>query len=280
MDLDKYITDNIDEIINNPNEFLNNTKKNKKKISKNNDISLNQDEDDIYGDDYDDFGFIYKKYESDSSDSDDGDDKIISNEKIISESNEDDYTNDIIDELYQDMYDKKYNKITKNELEKDNFQTLSINGNTTIENKKNDDESFEDDDGYYIINLINIFMLYYNNKFDKKEHFFSGVKDTKKDTSAQMELFFETIDEYKLLKKLFNKNNEDCMKLIYINSDQESKNDNIISELFLKWKYQIYMLELKYKKYISPSLLVCLNYIYENNIIDDWNIYNLRNIES
>jgi hypothetical protein len=48
------------------------------------------------------------------------------------------------------------------------------------------------DEGYYYINLINIFVKYYNEKFDKKENFFSGINN-EKDTSTLMEMFFECI---------------------------------------------------------------------------------------
>lgn len=47
--------------------------------------------------------------------------------------------------------------------------------------------------------------------------------------------------------------------------------------MFEKWNSQIYMFELDELKLFSPSLIVCLNYVYENNILNsDWNIYNLR----
>ena len=66
------------------------------------------------------------------------------------------------------------------------------------------------------------------------------------------------------------------MEQIYKESDDEK-----ISKLFDTniWDNQIYMFEFGKLKLYSPSLLVCLNYVYKNNLLnDDWNIYNLKNI--
>ena len=62
------------------------------------------------------------------------------------------------------------------------------------------------------------------------------------------------------------------------NNDIDTDTDKIL-ELFSKSENQIYMLDLGIKRYVSPSLLICLNYIYENQINENyWDIYNLRNV--
>lgn len=313
MDLEKYINENIDDIIDNPSEFIFDkfqTNTNKKKIVSFENININNNNDDyndddyydkIYGDvydnDFDDFGFVYPKNSEDSSDSLDTENLNNYDDKYL-EPNEDDYTEDIIGDLYQD----KYENIMNDEDVFEAFTNTNKNTNTNIITNKNTniianknaneiDNEFYNDDGYYFINLINIFIKYYNNKFDKIENFFSGINDTNNYTSYQMELFFESITEYNIVKKFFNLNDIECMKLIYMDSNIEinqnnemelnsSNNSDKILELFSKWDNQIYMLDFGINRFISPSLLVCLNYIYENKMFDDyWNIYNLRNIE-
>jgi hypothetical protein len=116
-------------------------------------------------------------------------------------------------------------------------------------------------------------MKYYNNKFDKNEHFFSDIKDLDKGTSNQMELFFDSVVEFKILKEKLGLTNEQCMDIIYTDSEPDKT-----LKLFDENQNQIYMLETNSNKFISPSLLICLNWIYQNNFIDSkWNIYNLRN---
>ena len=350
MDLDKYIGDNIDDILDNPNDYVfdgiinkkpflvNNKKvsfeldqkiKSGDKIKKNYNIEYNNTEhnnkydnsdyyDKIYGDiydddNYDDFGYVYKKNDSTDSDDEITDEIIdeITDEYIETEPNEDDYTEDIIGELYQNMYENKTNKIdivevfkniSQSELDKLETHELS---NSTIQTSLNNNQNknhdeFDDDDGYYFINLINIFMKYYNNKFDKIENFFSGIKGDEKSTSSQMELFYDAIIEYKTVKESFRLDDTNCMKLIYLdsdinnttqtndteinkdtdtdtNTDTNTDTDKIL-ELFSKCENQIYMLDLGFKRYVSPSLLICLNYIYENKIDSYWDIYNLRNV--
>ena len=216
--------------------------------------------------------------------------------------------------MYETKIDKvdiidMFKNLKKTDLEKIDYNEFkNINGNININDTKinKDEDDFEDDDGYYFINLINIFMKYYNNKFDKIENFFSGIKDNDNDnndndngTTSQMELFFDAIIEYKSVKKSYGLDDDACMRLIYLDSnsinDHEqtiiNNNTNLnnivdlnndtdkILELFSKEENQIYMLDLGIKRYISPSLLICLNYIYEKKLDGEyWNIYVLRNV--
>ena len=100
-----------------------------------------------------------------------------------------------------------------------------------------------------------------------------------------MELFFETIIEFNQLKEKINKDIEDeemkdnheslnnlALKFYFNNSDKMK-----IANLFTIWKGQIYRLEYDQTKIISPSIIVCLNYILENNLFEkEWNIFNLK----
>ena len=169
MDLDKYINDNIDEIIENSKNFLID------KTSVNNKIDIinnkNSNNIDINYEDED----------------------------------EDEYSEDIISELYQNMYESSninsniktnvidiFKNIKQNDLQKLDCD-IFISNNTKINNNENE---FLNDDGYYFFHLINIFTKYFNNKFNKNEHFFSDIKNLNSDTSNQMELFFDSIIEF------------------------------------------------------------------------------------
>lgn len=218
----------------------------------------------------------------------------LSNKNIYdNEPNEDNYEDDIIDELYEKMHEStqvKYNNnITDNEL----FQSLtnynsgdnifSLNKNNKFkknngfidekenyDNENNDDEN--KDDGYYFFNLLNIFMKYYNNKYDKLEHLFSNINDVNKDTSIQMELFFDAILEFKLYINQMELTSNEAMEQLYTESEPEK-----ISNMFTKWDKQIYMFEFGELKLFSPCLIICLNYIFVSQILnEDWKIYNLR----
>ena len=87
-----------------------------------------------------------------------------------------------------------------------------------------------------------------------------------------MEIFFDAIIEHKMMCEQMELNNNDAMKQLYTEFEPEK-----ISLMFEKWDKQIYMFELDELKLFSPSLIVCLNYIFEKNILNlSWNIYNLR----
>lgn len=215
------------------------------------------------------------------------------------EDNQDDYLNDNIGDLFQELYENnnfdsykpEYDNV-KNCVENKNISLENSNSNAntnensdtnsnsnTNENKIGIDELMNDD-GYYYFNLMNLFVKYYNNKFDKIDNLFSNVTDFEKGTSFQMELFMDSIIEYKLVKQTFFSNQLDLdsnvMKFIFENDSNREK----IANIFQVWEGQIYLLEINNQfNYISPSLIICLNWIYENNLSDEnWNIYNLKNI--
>jgi len=258
MDLDKFINDNIDEILTNPNDYVNELNINKKSNS-NKKVKFKQDNYNIYhGDDN-------NRDDNFNDNFNDFDDNNYNESDLYLESNNDEYddTNDYINELHQDMYEKKFYK----ELMENNSENIN-----------EDDINNEDNDENYYLNLINIFIKYYNEKFDKNEHFFSNITDYDKDTSNQMEMFFDLIFEYKILKNKLKLDDLELMKYIY--NENDNKNDNkLIENLFENWTDQIYVMEINNDKLYSPSLIICFNYIYENNLIDkSWNIFNLKNI--
>ena len=211
-------------------------------------------------------------------------DEILENTNFLLENdintvnslNEDDCQDDITSELYQSMYENKFNSDKSKQKVNFNLDNNNIFEFDNIDdNDKNNLIDLDIELGYYL-NLINIFMLYYNEKFEKSENFFSGVHNVDMDTSNQMELFFEAIVEYSTIKKNLDLNDSKMMEQIF--SKEKTKE---ILNLFENSSNQIYSLEFGFNdnKLISSSLLVCLNYIYENKLIDsDWNIYNLRNI--
>lgn len=312
MDLDKYIGENIDDILDNSYEFVNTNsdKKNKEKkviFSKHNDILNNYDNLDEDEKAYIDYNYEYyeninQEENCDEKNSDEENYNKENNIEYEKEPNEDDYTEDIMEELYHNMYEKNiyksdknksdiievFKNITQDDLknmendkynkyfdEKNNLKNQMTNMNNEINDEK---DELATDEEYYFFNLLNIFTKYYNNKYDKNENFFSGIVDLEKGTSNQMNYFFDAIIEYKMVKKDFKINDDECMKMIFNDSTDSEK----ILELFEKCKGQIYMLEFNTYRQISPSLLICLNYIHENNLINEnseWNIYNLRNVD-
>lgn len=301
INLDEYITDNLDNILDEPEKYIGNYK-NKKKVlfddSKNNIIEIDKSikytndnhdyYDDIDGKEYLEYNYEYFDNSNQYFDIDCDHEEYINDyynyeEQIIKNEDEtkyeDDYEDDIIDELYEKMHKSLEQK--KNEFINDNvfenlnnqdFNELTDKIDALTKTNNLHKESLENDNGYYFFHLMNIFMKYYNNKFDKKEHFFSNIKDVDIGTTNQMELFFDAIVEFKMLCEQMEISSEDAMKQLYSESEPEK-----ISKMFEKWDKQIYMFEHDKIKLFSPSLIICLNYIFEKNILNDnWNIYNLR----
>jgi hypothetical protein len=236
MDIDKFIDDNLDEILDNPSFFISteqNTKENK------NIINLN----------------IYEGEDLEEHD-------------------------DIID--IQDVHEMLEKKKNLNEKkEKDN-----------LENQNEDPE--------YYFKLINIFMIYYNNKYNKNENLFSNIKDKNKDTNSALELFFESIMEFKDLKEKLNIDGSSRASTYIDDSsrastyiDDSSRASTYIDDIDLLDKYydsdsdeivnlmnsydQVYCLEINEgnKKIITISLIICLNYVLVNKV-EKWNIFMLK----
>lgn len=296
MDISKYINENLDELIEDPEGFI---EKSLSIIGSNS----NPENEDICEDDFLD-DLHQKLYENKSGKSNIIIDNNINNQKEKkikfgqnqikefitqeSESNSDSESADGFEqeEEIQDFTDrfKEYNKIDE-ESDDDNLNQ----NDGTVENDLDEINDVcvqsEDDGMSFYFGLMNVFIKHYNNKFEKHDNFFTGIKDHLKDTSNPMELFFESIIEFKQLKNNISKDiedeeikqNDDSVNNLtlkfYFNYEDKQK----IAGLFNIWDGQIYCLEFDNTKIISPSLIVCLNYIVVNNLTNkDWTIFNLK----
>jgi hypothetical protein len=221
MDIDKFIDDNIEEILDNPAFFISeeqNTKENRKVVN------------------------IYE-----GEDLEEQDDLI-----------------DILD--VHEMLEKK---------------------KEAIKNHDNHDNLENPEDPEYYFKLINIFMKYYNDKYNKNENLFSNIENKFKDTNSALELFFEAIMEFNDLKEKFNMDGPsrassgiDAIDLLDKYYDYDSKE---IINLMNSYE-QVYCLEINEdnincledkKKIITISLIICLNYVLVNKI-EKWNIFILK----
>ena len=234
MDIDQYINDNLDEILDNTEQYIGTTKTLDKKPSKKH-ISWKEE--------------------------------IESTSIIVDERNEDEATNE---ELQGELLEEYYNK----KAEKEYLKSIGENCSDSDEEQQ---EELEEEISEHKLNLLNLFLIHYNEKYEKCENYFSNVKDIEKDTSNPMEFFFESIVEFKKLKEVLElEEDEKCME--YYSEDSDDKR---IGEIYTKFPSgQMYCLNFANKNIISPSLLVCLNYLSNNKKYlfeeKNWNIFNLR----
>ncbi len=279
MDISKYINDNLDDLINDPDEFIKNTTN----LVINDVDSKNEDDcqEDILGELHQ--SFYENNFNKESI--------IISNKnpKITFDSKETIYEFEKISTPDSNNEDSENQNVN---IDVDDTDDEPVQDFTQrfIEAEKSDDEDDElnenlDDSTSFYFNLMNVFIKYYNDKFEKHENFFSGIKDFKKDTSSAMELFFEAILEFNQLKDKINKDIEDeemkdnqeslnnlALKFYFNNTDKEK-----VSNLFEIWEGQIYCLDISGIKIISPSIIVCLNYILDKDLFEKkWNIFCLK----
>ena len=193
MNIDEYIKKHLNDLIDNPDFLTDNPDLIKIPNFINEEDHQHDDSDNGFDDEFDN-GF------------DDEFDKLNEPKELEPkelEPNEDDYQDDIKSELYQNMYERFLLTHSKEYLESNKTK------NTRVSEEESDDELddqldkelIKEKEMEYYINLMNIFMRYYNEKFEKTDNFFSGIKNTQSDTSEPMELFYEAIIEYNLLKK-------------------------------------------------------------------------------
>jgi hypothetical protein len=238
MDLTKYINDNLDEILDNTDDYIFTAKpQNLQKPVKH---------------------ITWKEELEESS-------------KIMDIQNEDEPTNDEIrEELFQDYYDKK--------LQKEYLKSIGQKVPDSDEEKT--EEEIEEEMSQYRLNLLNLFLIHYNEKYDKQENYFSDIKNVEKDTNNPMELFFEIIVEFKKMKEILELE-EDNKEEEYLNYWFEDSDDKNIDMMYTKFpEGQMYCLDYAKKRIITPSLFICLNYLINNKKelfeSKDWNIFNLR----
>jgi len=211
MDIDKFIDDNIEEILDNPAFFISseqNTKENRKVVN------------------------IYEGEDLEEQD-------------------------DVFDfEDIHEMLEKK---------------------KEAIKNPENPENHKNPEDPEYYFKLINIFMKYYNDKYNKNENLFSNIENKHKDTNSALELFFEAIMEFKDLKEKLNidgtSTGVEAIDLLDKYYDSDSKE---IVNLMNSYD-NVYCLEINEdnKKIITISLIICLNYVLVNKI-EKWNIFILK----
>jgi len=244
MDIDKFIDDNIEEILDNPSFFISKeqTTKENKAINKNIYEDEDLEEDDII-DLQDVHEMLERKKEAE---------KNKENDNLENTNEDPEYYFKFIN-TYMIYYNNKYNK------------------KETEKNKENDNLENTNEDPEYYFKFINTYMIYYNNKYNKKENLFSNIENKEKDTNSALELFFEAIMEFKDLKEKLNIDEIDLLDKYY---DSES---NEIINLMNSYE-QVYCLEINEnkKKIITISLIICLNYILVNKI-EKWNIFMLKN---
>jgi hypothetical protein len=193
--------------------------------------------------------------------------EIESSSNIIDDKNEDEATNE---ELQGELLEEYYNKKAEKEYLKSIGEDYSDSDDEAREEKHEQISEHK-------LNLLNLFLIHYNEKYEKCENYFTNIKDIEKDTSNPMELFFESIVEFKKIKDALElEDDEECMD--YYSEDSDDKK---IGEMYDKFpEGQMYCLDFANKNIISPSLLVCLNYLSNNkkNLFEtkNWNIFNLR----
>ena len=162
-------------------------------------------------------------------------------------------------------------EIDKNLKYQNNFESVIKDEIKEIKEEIKEDK---DDDGVYIINTLNLFMQYYNNKNKKKDNLMSGIKNNEKDTNKQMEEFMYAMNEYEYIKsKIFeNKRESFCFKNIDLVSEYIDDED---FEKFYALSIEDENEE-EIERVYSPSLLDCLNYLYVKEIKNNWKIINIK----
>ena len=207
MNINKFIEDNLDDILDNPEYFINEKK------------------------DINNF------------------DNPVETWNIIDNTNEDNGEDEyIIGNMdYEDFYELKEKQ-----------------------NKIQEENIIEDSDYYF--QLLNLYIKYYNEKFNKNENLFYNIKNIESDTNSALELFFEAIIEFKHLKDKLNLDEIDLLDKYYKENDTEIMN-------LMNSDDQVYCIEIennnKLNKIITFSLIICLNYVLVNKI-NNWKIFILK----
>jgi len=234
MDLDKYINENLDEILNNSEEYV---------------------------------ADAYKKQEKSHKKVVTWKEEIEENSNIVDTMNEDETT---MEEIQNELFEEQYNK----KMEKEYLKSL---GEDFSDSDDEVDDEKKEQISEHKLNLLNLFLIHYNEKYEKRENYLSNVKNIEKDTSNPMELFFESIIEFKKVKDMLKiEDDEECMDY-YVEDSDDVNVDKMIAQFP---EGQLYCLDFYGKRIITPSILICLNYLVNNkqNLFEEkrWNIFNLR----
>lgn len=235
MDLDKYINENLDEILDNSEEYITSGKKKTQEKSTKKQVTWKEE--------------------------------IEETSNIVDTANEDETT---MEEIHNELFEEQYNKKAEKEYLKSLGEDFSDSDDEIDEEKKEQISEHK-------LNLLNLFLMHYNEKYEKCENYFSNVKNIEKDTSNPMELFFESIVEFKKIKDALKlEEDEECMDY-YFEDDDNVNIDKMMAEFP---EGQLYCLDFYEKRILTPSILICFNYVINNkkNLFEgkDWNIFNLR----
>lgn len=233
------------------------------------------DDDDVFND-------LKEKYE----------DKIIAKQLFENESDDDfkkifdkitqsneiklNTNNDEQEALLQQKLNNPYKKVVRISNHEPDFidNVLSSQQDNFHDNENNNENNDESEDkGYYIINVMNLFMQYYNDKYNKNDNFMTGINNNN-EANEQMTLFMSYINEYEYIKvKIFDNKKE---SFYFENKDFVSHyldDDEIESFYILILKDDN---DIENKRIYSPSLIDCLNYVYETNFNNKWNIVKIK----
>lgn len=178
--------------------------------------------------------------------------------------------------LVEDIENDRMHTIYENNEDDEDDNALDEYEKQYLEQIYNPENLDSFDRGEYMIEMINIFMIYYNNKYNKKDNIFTGIQLAEytetTDTNSQMELFFEYSIEFKQYAQNNNIDENELLNKYYLKSEYKHIND----------QDKIYILEYNNKKIVAPCLFILLNYIYIQKMeykIDytsnEINIYNL-----
>jgi hypothetical protein len=141
-----------------------------------------------------------------------------------------------------------------------------------IKNNYEENEEIEElkiekiDDPEFYVNLINVFMEFYNKKNGFNKNFYEGL-DNEFEMNEQMRIFNNALyllDNYRELNEFVY--NFECMDNIFLEIDDVRKNKMVEDNIFI--------LEFENKKMYSNCLIIVLNYIIVNNIVE-WKINNI-----
>lgn len=235
MDLDKYINENLDEILNNTEEYITSVQKKIEEKPTKKQVTWREE--------------------------------IEETSNMVDTMNEDEAT---IEEIHNELFEEQYNKKVEKEYLKSLGEDFSDSDDEIDEDKK---EKISE----HKLNLLNLFLLHYNEKYEKCENYFSNVKNIEKDTSNPMELFFESIVEFKRVKEILKlEEDEECMNYYFEDSDGANV-DKMMTQFP---EGQLYCLDFFEKRILAPSILICFNFLINNkqNLFEGkgWNIFNLR----
>ena len=237
MDLDQYINDNLDEILANTDEYIGTTKTKGEKPVKKH-ITWKED--------------------------------LEETSNIVDDRNEDEATNE---ELQGELLEEYYNK----KAEKEYLKSIGEDYSDSDEEREKEEEEKQEEISEHKLNLLNLFLIHYNEKYERCENYFSNITDIEKDTTTSMEFFFESMVEFKKLKQVLEEEDDEiCMDYFF-----EDMDDSNIEKMFDKFpEGQMYCLDYLKTRILSPSLLVCLNYLSNNKkeLFEEknWNIFHLR----